>query len=140
MLVANIAYGIVHHLKSIFRTLLFCLVLSSNPIICSTLAFLSSRISVVPDSIDFPSNSEGDAPFHHLAYDYSFADWESLGNYLRDVLWKDTFELGASAVSSEFCEWMQVGIDAYIPCQNYQVRAHLFTLWLSSDYAAAISS
>ena len=49
-------------------------------------------------------------------------------------------ELGASAVSSEFCEWMQVGIDAYIPCQNYQVRAHLFTLWPSTDYAAAISS
>ena len=28
---------------------------------------------------------------------------------------EDIFKLGASAAGSEFCEWFQVGIDAYIP-------------------------
>ena len=28
-------------------------------------------------SIDFPTNSQQDAPFHHIAYDYSHADWDS---------------------------------------------------------------
>ena len=36
-------------------------------------------------------------------------------DYLRDVLWKDIFKLSASAAASEFCEWVQVGIDVYIP-------------------------
>ena len=26
-----------------------------------------------------------DAPFHHIAYDYSHADWDGLHDYLRDV-------------------------------------------------------
>ena len=49
-------------------------------------------------------NSERDAPFHRLAYDYSYADWDGLRDHLRDVLWEDIFKLGASA-ASEFYEW-----------------------------------
>ena len=52
---------------------------------------------VVSVSIDFPSNSQQDAPFHHIAYDYSRADW-------RDIPLEDIFKLGASAAASEFCE------------------------------------
>ena len=36
-------------------------------------------------SIDFPTNSEQDAPFHHIAYEYSRADWDSFCNHLRDA-------------------------------------------------------
>ena len=36
-------------------------------------------------SIDFPSNSIGDAPFYRIASDYSHADWDSLRDHLRDV-------------------------------------------------------
>ena len=70
---------------------------------------------VVSVSIDFPSNSQQDALFHHIAYDYSCADWDGLRDHLRDVPWEDIFKLGASAAASEFCEWVQVGIDVYIP-------------------------
>ena len=52
-------------------------VLSSDASICSTMAFLPSGNSnhvVVSVSIDFPSNSQQDAPFHCIAYDYSRAD------------------------------------------------------------------
>ena len=55
-------------------------------------------------SIDFPLNSQWDALFHHIAYDYSHADWDGLRDHLRDVPWEDIFKLGASAAASEFCE------------------------------------
>ena len=54
------------------------LLLSSDASICSTMAFPplgNSDHVVVPVSIDFPSNSQRDAPFHSIAYDYSRTDW-----------------------------------------------------------------
>ena len=92
---------------------------------------------VVSVSIDFPSNSQQDAPFHRIAYDYSCADWDGLHDHLRDVPWEDIFKLGASAAASEFCEWVQVGIDVYIPHRKYQVKPHSFP-WFSASFAAAI--
>ena len=74
---------------------------------------------VVSVSNDFPSNSQWDAPFHCIAYDYPCADWDGLRNHLRDVPWEDIFKLSGSAAASEFCEWVQVGIDAYIPHRKY---------------------
>ena len=79
---------------------------------------------VVLVSIDFPSNSQRDAPFHCIAYYYSGADWDGLRDHLRDVPWVDIFTLGASAAASEFCEWIQVGTDVYIPHRRYQVKPH----------------
>ena len=70
---------------------------------------------VVSVSIDFPSNSKWDAPFHHIAYDYSHVDWDSLRDHLRDVQWEDIFRLSASAAASEFCDCVHVGTDVYIP-------------------------
>ena len=69
---------------------------------------------VVSVSIDFPINSKQDTPFHHVAYDYSHADWDGLRDHLRDVPWDDIFKPSASAAASEFCEWVQVGIDVCI--------------------------
>ena len=103
------------------------LLLSSDASICSTMAFPPLKNSdhvVVSVSIDFPSNSQQDALFHRIAYDYSHADWDGLCDHLRDVPWEDIFKLGASAAASEFCEWVQVGIDVYIPHRKYQVKLH----------------
>ena len=50
------------------------LFISSDASICSTMAFPPLRNSdhvVVSVSIDFPSNSQHDTPFHHIAYDYA---------------------------------------------------------------------
>ena len=79
---------------------------------------------IVLVSIGFPSNSQGDAPFHRIAYGYSCSDWDDLQDHLRDVPWEDIFKLGASAAAHEFCEWVQVQIDVYIPHQKYQVKPH----------------
>ena len=99
--------------------------------------FENSDHVVVSVSIDFPSYSQQDALFHHVAYDYSCADWDSLHDHLRDVPWEDIFKLGASAAASEFCEWVQVGTDVYIPHGKYQVKPHS-SQWFSTACAAAI--
>ena len=112
------------------------LFLSSDASICSTKAFPPLRNSdhvVVSVSSNFPTNSQRDAPFHCIAHDYSRADWDGLHNHLRDVPWEDIFKLSASGATSEFFEWVQVGIDVYIPHQKY----HSFP-WFSAACAAAI--
>ena len=92
---------------------------------------------VVSVSIDFPINSKQDPPFHRVNYDYSCADWDGLCDHLRDVPWEDIFKLSASAGASEFCEWVQVGIDVYIPHRKYQVKPHSSPCF-SAACAAAI--
>ena len=55
-----------------------------------------------------------------MAYDYSRANWDGLHDHLRDIPWEDIFKLSASAAASEFSEWVQVGIDVYIPHRSGQ--------------------
>ena len=72
------------------------LFVSSDASICSTMAFPplgNSDHVVVSVSIDFPSNSQWDVPFHCMAYNYSGADWDGLRDHLRDVPWEDIFKL-----------------------------------------------
>ena len=78
-----------------------------------------------------------DALFHRIAYDYLCADWYGPHDHLIDVQWLYIFKLGASATASKFCEWVQVGIDVYIPHCKYQVKSLSFP-WFSADGAAAI--
>ena len=84
-------------------------------------------------SIDFASNSPRDSLFHRIAYDYCRADWDELSDHLRDFPWKDIFKI-SSAAASEFCEWIQVGIDVYIPHHKYQVKPHS-SPWFSAACA-----
>ena len=92
---------------------------------------------VVSVSIDFPSYSQWDAPFDRIAYDYCHANWDSFCDHLRDVPWEDIFKLSAFAAASEFCEWVQVGTDVYIPHRKYQVKPHS-SPWFSAACAATI--
>ena len=68
-----------------------------------------------------------------MAYDYSHANRA----HLRDVPWEDIFKLSASAAASEFCDWVQVGIDVYIPHCKYKVKPYS-SPWFSAACAAAI--
>ena len=116
------------------------LFISSDASICSTMTFPSLGNSdhvVVSVSIDFPINSKQDTLFHRVAYDHSRADWDGLHDHLRDVPWEDIFRLCASAAASEFCEWVQVRIDVYIPHHKYPVKPHS-SPWFSAACAAAI--
>ena len=98
---------------------------SSDVSICSTMTFSplgNSDHVVVSVSIDFPSNSHRDAPFHRIVYDYSRADWYTHCDYLRDVQWEDIFRLSASADASEFWERVHLAIDLYTSHRKYQVK------------------
>ena len=66
---------------------------------------------------------------------HSRADWDCLCNHLRDVPWEDIFKLVASVAASEFCELVQVGIDAYVPHRKYQVKPHL-SPWFSAAFVS----
>ena len=63
------------------------LFLFSDASIFSAMVFPPLRNSdvVVSVSIDFPSSSQWNAPFHGIAYDYFCADWNGLCDDLRDV-------------------------------------------------------
>ena len=116
------------------------LFLSSDATIYSTMAFPplgNSDHVVVSVSIDFPSNSQRNAPFYCISHDYSRADWDGLRDHLRDVPLEDIFKIRVSAAASEFCEWVQVGTDVYIPHRKYQIKPHS-SPWFSAACAAAI--
>ena len=64
------------------------LFLSSDASICSTMAFSplgNSDHVVVSVFIDFPSNSQRNAPIHRIAYDYYHADWNGFRDHLRYI-------------------------------------------------------
>ena len=107
-------------------------IISSDASTCSTMAFPPLENSdhvVVSVSTDFPINSKQDTPFHRVAYDYSCAEWNGLRDHLRDVPWDDIFKLSASAAAaSEFCAWVRVGIDVYMPHRKYQVKPQQLVL------------
>ena len=92
-------------LTVILSPALLDLFLSSDASICSAMAFPplgNSDHVVVSVSIDFPTNSQQDAPFNCIAYDYSCADWDGLCDQLRDVPWEDIFKLSASTAARKF--------------------------------------
>ena len=97
------------------------LFISSDASICSSVAFppLRNPDLVVSVSIHFPVNSKQNAPSHHVAWNYSCADWDGLQDHLRNVPWDNIFKLSTSAAASEFCEWVQVGNDVYILHHKY---------------------
>ena len=88
--------------------------------------------------LTFQQAFKRDAALHRIAYDYSCAYWHGLRDHLRGFPWEDIFKHGAfAAAASEFCKWVQVGIDVYSPHRKYQVMPHS-SPWFSAVCAAAI--
>ena len=82
-------------------------------------------------------NAKQDALFHHIAYDYSPTDWGGFCDHLRNVPWEDIFKISVSAAANEFCDWGQIGIDAYNPHRKFQAKLHSSS-GFSATCAAAI--
>ena len=55
---------------------------------------------------------------------------------MKNVPWEDIFKLNVSA-TSEYREWVQVGINVYILHRKYQVKPHS-SPWFSAASAAVI--
>ena len=95
----------------ILIVLLFGLFLSSDASSCSTMTFPplgNSDHVVVSVSIDFPTNSQRDAPFHRIAYDYFRADWDGLRDHLGDVSWRISFNLVLLLLLVNFVGWFRL--------------------------------
>ena len=75
-------------------------------------------------SIDFPSNSKRDVPFHCTAYHYSCVDCDGLRDHLRYVPWEDIFKLGAPAAGTEFYGLSRLKLMYYIPHRKYLIKLH----------------
>ena len=109
------------------------LFISCDASICSAMAFpplVNSDHVGVSVYIDFPLNTQWDAPFHCITYDYSHADWDSLCDHVRDVPWEDIFKLGASTAVSEFCEGCRLELMHISLIQN-EGQASLISMVIS---------
>ena len=95
----------------------------------------------VLDFVDFQTNLKQDALLHCIAYFvlYRIAILVLIGMVFVIIweIWEDIFKLRASAAVSEFCEWIQIGIDDYILHCKYQIKSHS-SPWFSAACAAAI--
>ena len=90
--------------------------LSSDASICSTMAFppLGNFDHVVVSvSIDFPSNSQRDAPFHRIVYDCSCADWNGLHDHLYQKNKSPDSEVKSSQASNCCKRVLEAGKLAY---------------------------
>ena len=85
--------------------------LSSNTSICSTMAFPPLGILIMLLSqflLTFQINLNRTPHFIAWLMTILVLIWHGLHDHLRDVLWKDIFNIGASAAASELCEWVQL--------------------------------
>ena len=95
--------------------------------LCTVLpSILNTDNFVVSTSIDVSSSWKGDTAFYGSTFDYSCADCDGVRDYLRDVLWKNTFNLGASAAASQFCVYIHGGNDAYIPYPSLKMSGESY--------------
>lgn len=78
-----------------------------DPIICFAvpISLLGNSVNVVVSiSIDYKFDSKGDYPFNRIICDDSGDVWDGFCECLKNVPWKNFFNLGASAAAFQFHE------------------------------------
>ena len=117
------------------------LFLTSNPEICHAECLPSLGRSdhvVVHVSINLNVSSQSDAPIHRKTFSYGKADWDGFRDFLRDAPWLSILSENASAAASHFSEWVQAGMDSFIPHRQFLVRSHS-SPWFTPACSAAIA-
>ena len=92
---------------------------------------------VVSVDVKFVVKSTNEHPYHRTVYTYSKPDSHGLRDHLRGVPWLDIFKHDATYVAKEITEWVEIGIDGYIPHRKFQLNPHT-SPWFTSC-AVAIS-
>ena len=77
------------------------------------------------------------APFHRTVYNYSKADWCGFRIFLSLVPWSSALKGNVNTAAQEVTEWIQLGMEVYIPSRRYQQKTHSQP-WFSPECAAAI--
>ena len=83
-----------------------------------------SEHMVVSVDVKFVVKSTNEHPYHCTVYSYSKADWDGLRDHLRYVPWIDIFKHDATYAPKEIAEWVEIGIDCYIPHRKFQFKPH----------------
>ena len=79
---------------------------------------------VVCVDVKFVVKSTNEHPCHCTVYSFSKVDWDGL----RDVPWLDIFKHDAAYAAEAITQWVEIGIDSYIPKQKVSVKAPLLTM------------
>ena len=94
---------------------------------------------VVSVDVKFVVKSTNEHPYHRTVYLYSEADWDGLRDHLRDMPWLDISKHDAATYAAkEITEWVEIGIDCYIPHRKFQLK-HRSSPWFTPSCAAAIA-
>ena len=93
---------------------------------------------VVSADVDFMVKSTNEHPYHRTVFSYSNADWDGFRDFLRDVPWIDIFKHNVNYAAKEITEWIEIGIDCFIPHRKFQLKPHS-SPWFTPACAAAIA-
>ena len=90
---------------------------------------------VVSGDVKFVVESTNEHPYHRNVYSYRQADWDGVRDHLRDVPCLDIFKHDATFAATEISEWVEIGIDCYIPHRKFQLKPQ-FPQWFTPCAAA----
>ena len=71
----------------------------------------------------FVVKSKNEHHYHHSVCSYSKTDW--------DLPWLDIFKHDATYAAMEITEWVEIGIDCYIPHRKFQLKPHSPSPWFT---------
>ena len=74
--------------------------------------------------VKFVVKSTNEHLYHRTVYSYSKADWDGLRVHLKDMPWLDIFRHDVNYADREITQWVEIGIDCYIPRRKFQLKSH----------------
>ena len=98
----------------------------------------SSDHSVISVRVDIQCKESSDVPYHRTIYRYSKADWDGFRNFIADAPLEALFQGNPSEMATSITEWIQTGIDIFIPHKKYQQKPNSQP-WFTPECAAAIA-
>ena len=81
----------------------------------------SSDHLVISIDIDFMVRSTNEHPYYCNVYSFNNAGWDGFRDY-RDVPWLDIFGHNVNQAGKKISDWIQIGIDCFIPHRKYQMK------------------
>ena len=114
--------------------------------------FLTSHPDVFQHSIESPlgtsdhcvvslstsfTSSRHEGPYHRTVLRYRDADWDGFRSFIADIP-KESLSSDPTVAAKEISEWIQIGIEAYVPSKTYQVRS-VSQPWFTPECSAAIA-
>ena len=98
----------------------------------------NSDHSIVSVSVSYSSPSTTFQPFHRMVFQFGKADWDGFRCFLADVPWSSVQGLGPDLAADELSQWINLGMEIYIPLRTYHIRAHS-QHWYTPACAAPIA-